>query len=224
MAPVACDHLVPALSQPGATRPDGRKRQQTQDAIQEAALGAWAVLCPPSPSCLAYPRTMRPANGRSHAHRLCGMGAMPWEQPSRTRRAPLNPAPLWPVVAGVDAALERAAPVGACRPFAGPWRLAGAGTASCSSRALPGDRGSQRPQRHGPVPCVHHGSTPVIVAPGTPEVMALAPECSTPPAGQEPQDGAQVAATRWMARQAGRSPHVTLCGDALYGQHPWCAR
>ena len=73
-----------------------------------------------------------------------------------------------------------------------------------------GDRCSQRTQRNSQVTYVHHGITPVIVAPGNPEVMALAPAFITPPEGHEPQDCAQVAATRWSERQAGRYPPVTL--------------
>lgn len=223
MAPVAFDHLVQARSQQCATLPDCRQGPHTQDAINEAALGAVAVFCTPSPSVLASQRTMRHATGRSPATRLCGMGEMPCDQQRRTRRAPLDPAPLLPVFAGGYAALERSAPWGSCRTCAGPWRIACAGTEDVSSRAMHGDCGSQRPQRHGPVTSVHHVSTPGSVAPGTPAVLAVEPECLTPPEGQAPQDGAQVAAQRWSARPAGRSPHVTICGDARYGTQPLCA-
>jgi hypothetical protein len=132
------------------------------------------------------------------------MGEIPCAQQIRTLRAPSDPAPLLPVCEGVSAALERAAPLGAFRTCAGQLRLAFEGTDDVSSPAMHGDRCSQRTQRHGPVTSVHPGLPPVIVAPGNPAVSAVAPEFSTPPDGHETQDGAQVAAKRWMERQAGR--------------------
>jgi hypothetical protein len=49
-----------------------------------------------------------------------------------------------------------------------------------------------------------------MVAPGKHEVITLAPEFITPQDGQAQQAGEQVAATRWIERQAGRSPQVTI--------------
>jgi hypothetical protein len=85
-----------------------------------------------------------------------------------------------------------------------------------------GDRCSQRTHRNGQVTAVHHVLTPVLVAPGNPAVMALQPECSTPPDGHAQPDWAQVAAQRWIARHAGRSPHVTSVGDDRSCQQPVC--
>lgn len=204
MEPWAFDHLVQALDQQCATRPDGRQGKNTPYAINEAALGAVAVFFTPSPAFLAYQRTMRQAKGRSHATSLLGMGEMPCDQQSRTLLDPIDPAQLLPVFEGVDAALERSAPLGSCRTCAGQLRIAFDGTEDFSSQAIHGDRCSQRTHRHGPVTSVHQVITPVLVAPGNPDVMALAPEFITPQDGHEQQDGEQVAATRWMERQAGR--------------------
>ena len=67
--------------------------------------------------------------------------------------------------------------------------------------------------------------TPVLVAPGTAEVLALEAECSTPQAGHATHDGAQEAATRWGQRQAPLVPctNVTVRGDALFCHPPCCA-
>jgi hypothetical protein len=62
-----------------------------------------------------------------------------------------------------------------------------------------------------------------MVAPGKPAVITLEPAFITPQDGPAKPDGEQAAATPWMARQAGRYPQVTICGDDLYGKHPWCA-
>jgi hypothetical protein len=42
MAPLAFDHLLQALDQQFASLPDCRTGQNTQDAIEDAALGAFA--------------------------------------------------------------------------------------------------------------------------------------------------------------------------------------
>jgi hypothetical protein len=43
-----------------------------------------------------------------------------------------------------------------------------------------------------------------MVAPGKPAVIPLEPECITPHDGHAKQECEQVAAKRWIARQAGR--------------------
>lgn len=128
MEPLAFDHLVQALSQQCATRPDCRKGKNTQYAINDAALGAFAVFFTQSPSFLAYQRTMRQAKGRSHANSLFGMGEIPCDHQIRTRLDPIDPAQLFPVFEGGYAALERSAPLGSFRTFAGPLRIAFDGT------------------------------------------------------------------------------------------------
>jgi hypothetical protein len=149
-----------------ARRPEGEAYPVGEQI--EAALGAVAVFLTPSPAFLAYPRTRRQANGRSHATSLWGMGEIPCAQQIRTLRAPSDPAPLLPVCEGVSAALERAAPLGAFRTCAGQLRLAFEGTDDVSSPAMHGDRCSQRTQRHGPVTSVHPGIPPSSSPLGTP--------------------------------------------------------
>jgi hypothetical protein len=64
--------------------------------------------------------------------------------------------------------------------------------------------------------------TPVLVAPGQPEVIALRPEFITPQDGHTKQDCELAAAKRWLEHNATRyhSGPVTLLGDDLYAHQP----
>ena len=78
------------------------------------------------------------------------------------------------------------------------------------------------PIANGQVTYFHQAITPVIVAPGKHEVIPLEPEFITPQDGHAKQDCEQVAAKRWIERQAGRYQQVTILGDDLYCKQPFC--
>ncbi|MGH8059234.1 MAG: hypothetical protein ACREOH_18700 [Candidatus Entotheonellia bacterium] len=214
-AALAFDHLVQAFHHQVASRPDDRTGQKTQYAIEDAALGAFAVFCTQSPSFLASQRRMQQAKGRSNAASLCGIQDIPCENQIRTRLDPVAPARLFPVFEGLYGALERAGQVSAFRCFAGQLLMALDGTESFASQAMPWARCSQRTHAKGQVTYVHQAITPVMVAPGQPAVIPLEPECITPHDGHAKQKCEQVAAKRWIARQAGRYRSVTILGDDL---------
>ena len=220
---LAFDDLLQALHQQLAALPDDRTGKNTQYAIKDAALGACAVFLTQSPSFLAYQRTMQQAKGRSNAESLFGMAAMPCDNQIRSLLDPVAPARLFPVFEEVYAALEGAGHVSAFRAFAGQLLMALDGTEYFASQAMHGARCSQRTHANGRVTYVHHAITPVIVAPGTHEVITLEPECITPQDGHAKQDCEQVAAKRWIERQAGRYQQVTIVGDDLYCKQPLCA-
>ena len=165
---------------------------------------------------------MRQAKGRSNADSLFGMGEIPCDNQIRTLLDPIEPAQLFPVFEGVYAALDRAEQLGSFRAFAGQLLMAFDGTEFFSSREIHCDRCSQRTHRNGQVTYFHQVITPVLVAPGNPAVIALQPEFITPQDGHEKQDCEQVAAKRWIERQAGRYPHVTILGDDRSCQQPFC--
>ena len=124
-ATLAVDHLVTRLHQQLAALPDDRKGKNTQYAIKDAALGAFAVFFTQSPSVLAYQRTMQQAKGRSNAESLFGMAAMPCDIQIRRLLDPVAPAQLFPVFEEVYAALEGARHVSAFRSFVGQLLMAG---------------------------------------------------------------------------------------------------
>ena len=221
---LAFDDLVQALHHQLAALPDDRRGQNTQYAIKDAALGAFAVFFTQSPSFLAYQRTMQQAKGRSNADRLFGLTDMPCDHQIRTLLDPVAPARLFPVFEGVYVALERAGHVSALRAFAGQLLMALDGTAYFSSPEIHGAHCSQRTHANGRVTYVHQAITPVMVAPRTPAVIPLEPEFITPQDGHAKQDCEQVAAKRWLERQTGRYQQVTILGDDLYGKQPFCER
>jgi Transposase DDE domain len=216
------DDLVKALHHQLAMLPDYRTGQNTQYAIKDAALGAFAVFFTQSPSFLAYQRTMQQAKGRSNAESLFRIEAMPCDNQIRTLLDPVAPARLFPVFEGVYKALERAGHVSAFRSLAGQLLIALDGTEYFASKEIHCRRCSQRTHAKGQVTYFHQAITPVIVAPGKPAVIPLEPEFITPQDGHAKQDCEQVAAKRWMERQAGRYQSVTILGDDLYCKQPFC--
>ena len=81
---LAFDDLVQALHQQLAALPDYRKGKNTQYAIKDAALGAFALFFTQCPSCLAYQRMMQHTKERSNAETLFGMDAIPCDNQIRT--------------------------------------------------------------------------------------------------------------------------------------------
>ena len=138
------------------------------------------------------------------------MGAIPCDHQIRTWLDPVAPAQLFPVFAEVYAALEGAGPRLSWRVFADQRLIALDGTDYFASQEIHGARCSQRTHPNGQVTYVPQALTPVIVAPGTHAVITLEPEFITPQDGHAKQAGEQVAAKRWMARQAGRYRRVTI--------------
>lgn len=222
MEGLAFDPLVQALHQQLASLPDYRKGKNTRYAIKDAALGAFAVFFTQSPSFLAYQRTMQQAKGRSNAESLFGIGDIPCDNQIRTLLDPVAPAQLFPVFAGVYAALEEAGQLSSWRGFADQLLIALDGTEYFASKEIHCARCSQRTHANGQVTYVHQAITPVIVAPGRHEVISLEPEFITPQDGHAKQDCEQVAAKRWIERQAGRYQQVTILGDDLYCKQPFC--
>ncbi len=66
--------------------------------------------------------------------------------------------------------------------------------------------------------------TPIILAPGHPEVIALEPQFITPQDGHEKQDCENTAAKRWLEQHGSRMQAlgVTILGDDLYCRQPLC--
>ncbi|MGH8058789.1 MAG: ISNCY family transposase [Candidatus Entotheonellia bacterium] len=221
-AALAFEDLVQAFHHQLASLPDSRKGKKTQYAITDAALGAFAVFCTQAPSFLASQRTMQQAKGRSNAASLFGIQDIPCDNQIRTLLDPVAPAQLFPVFEGVYAALERAGHVSAFRFFAGQLLIALDGLEYFSSQEIHCAQCSQRTHANGRVTYVHQAITPVIVAPGKPQVIPLEPEFITPQDGHAKQDCEQVAAKRWIERQAGRYQQVTILGDDLYCKQPFC--
>ncbi len=83
---------------------------------------------------------------------------------------------------------------------------------------------SSRQHNNGTVTYFHQALLPVIVAPGNPQVISLAPELITPQDGHDKQDCEQQAAKRWIKAHAEQfqDVQITLLGDDLYSRQPLC--
>ncbi|MBI3327253.1 MAG: hypothetical protein HYZ81_11200 [Nitrospinae bacterium] len=70
----------------------------------------------------------------------------------------------------------------------------------------------------------HQALTPVLVAPGKPDVIALPPAFIRPQDGHDKQDCEIAAAKRWLHQHAEhyRGMKITILGDDLYCQQPFC--
>lgn len=221
-ARLAFDSLVKGLHHVLDALPDDRHGTNIQYTIKDAALGAFAVFFTQAPSFLAYQRTMQRAKGRSNADSLFGIEHVPCDNQIRTLLDPVDPARLFPVFEGIADALDQAGQLSSFRTFAGQLLIALDGTEYFASQAIQCDHCSHRTHRAGRVTYFHQVITPVIVAPGKPEVIALPPEFITPQDGHEKQDCEQQAGKRWLASHAGRYGPVTFLGDDLYCKQPFC--
>ena len=222
--PLRFDALVDTVHEVLDQLPDTRRGKNIQYAIKDAALAAFAVFFTQSPSFLAHQRTLRQAKGISNAERLFGITQVPCDNQIRTLLDPVPPEELVPIFSSIIHALTRAGVVDTFRDFDETLLIALDGTQYFSSQHISCPTCSQKTAASGTVTSSHCMITPVIVAPGKAEVLALEPEFITPQDGHAKQDCEQEAAKRWVRRQAPRLPfaNVTVLGDDLFCHYPFC--
>ena len=99
------------------------------------------------------------------------------------------------------------------------------GTSYFSSKAIHCQNCLTRQLGNGHTLYYHAAITPVIVCPGQSQVIALPPEYIMPQDGHDKQDCERAAGKRWLHTHAAQvAPHgVTLLGDDLYSNQPFCA-
>jgi hypothetical protein len=99
------------------------------------------------------------------------------------------------------------------------------GTTYFSSKAIHCPHCLTRHLTNGQTLYYHAAITPVIICPGQSQVIALPPEYIMPQDGQVKQDCERTAGKRWLRQHAAQiAPHgVTLLGDDLYSNQPFCA-
>jgi len=224
--PLAFDALVHTFHTLLDHLPDTRRGKNTQYAIKDAALAAFAVFFTQSPSFLAQQQTLRQATGRSNAEQLFGLTQIPCDNQIRRLLDPVPPAQLLPIFATITQALTTAGVVETFRAVDDTLLIALDGTQYFSSQRISCRNCTQKTAPTGTVTYSHSAITPVIVAPGRAEVLALAPEFITPQDGHAKQDCEQEAAKRWVQRHAPHLPfsNVTVLGDDLFCHYPFCAR
>lgn len=214
-------HLRETLAQ----LPDRRRGTNTSYAMEDFALSAFALFFTQSPSFLAHQKAMRQQRGCDNAHSLFGITQIPSDNQVRHMLDPVPPQALHPLF---DQALDSVREAGLLEEFRGVHHstlIALDGTGYHSSAKIHGPCCSHLTPEKGPRIYFHSALTPVMVAPGRTEVLALRPEYIVPQDGHEKQDCEIAAAKRWLAANFAFYRHhgpITLLGDDLYAHPPFC--
>ncbi|EQD36534.1 transposase, partial [mine drainage metagenome] len=95
--PLSLDFLVESLKGLMRSAPDQRTGKNCVYRMEDAARAAFAVFYTPSPSFLAYQRTMEQTQGQSNAQTLFGMSQIPTDNGVRTMLDPVAPHHLFPL-------------------------------------------------------------------------------------------------------------------------------
>jgi len=223
--PLGFDALKGILYRRIAHLPDHRKESpNTQYAIQDAALGAFGIFFTQSPSFLEYQRRLQHAKGQNNAHTLFDVEQIPCDNQVRKLLDPLAPSSLDAVFVEVFEGLEQHHMLDNFHVLGDQLLVAMDGTNSFSSNTIHCHNCLTRQLSNGPTLSYHAAITPVIVCPGSSQVIALPPEYIMPQDGHTKQDCERAAAKRWLATHAEQmAPHgVTVLGDDLYSNQPFC--
>src|SRR5215210_2550113 len=191
--------LLKHLEQVFDAVPDARNGPNTQYALADAGLGAFAVFFTQSPSFLAHQRAMKLDKRLSNAERLFALHALPSDTQIRNLLDPIAPAVLKPIYHQVFQTLENTGVLEGYRSFGRQLLIALDGTQYFASKQIHCPQCSQRQLANGQTQYFHSVLTPVLVHPGHPQVLALAPEFVVPQDGHEKQDCEIQAGKRWLA-------------------------
>ena len=224
--PLDFDVLKDILHRRTAQLPDHRKASpNTRYAIQDAAWGAFGIFCTQSPSFLEYQRRLQHTKGQNNAHTLFDVEQIPCDNQVRARLDPITPSSLDAVFVEVFAGLEHHRMLSHFRVLGDQLLVALDGTNDFASQAMHCPNCLTRQRTNGQTLSYHAAITPVLVCPGQSQVMALPPEYIMPQDGHATQDCERAAGTRWLSTHAAQvAAHgVTLLGDDLYSNQPFCA-
>ena len=206
---------------------DRRTGQNRSYAMEDFGLSAFAVFFTQSPSFLAHQKAMQAARGVNNALSLFGIQSFPSDNQIRGMLDPVPPASLFPVYDAIYDALREQGILQTFRGVHDSTLIALDGTWYHSSQKIHCACCSSLQHASGQITYYHSALTPVLVAPGRAEVIALRPEFITPQDGHTKQDCEIAAAQRWLEQNAARyllQGPVTLLGDDLYAHQPSCRR
>lgn len=222
--PFSFDALVKHFHSVFDALPDRRTGSNTVYSMKDAALGAFAVFFTQTPSFLAFQKAMEVVKGKSNAQSLFQMEQIPCDNRIRTLLDPVAPRHLFPLFSTIFEGLHTGGYLSGFRSFNDDLLLALDATDYFSSQKIHCPQCSQTSHKNGTITYSHQAITPVLVAPGHEQVIALSPEFITPQDGHEKQDCETAAAKRWLTQHAHYySPlGVTVLGDDLYCHQPLC--
>ena len=218
------DHLVGKLQQLFQEFPDKRTGKNTIYSIQDVAMAAFSVFFTQSPSFLAHQTAMAEVKGKSNAQTLFGIQSIPSDNHIRQLLDVVPPQQVFPMFDTAFTGLNESGQLQAFRAVNDQLLIALDGTQYHSSNTIHCESCTAKQHRNGTTSYSHTVVTPVIVAPGNPHVLPLAPEFITPQDGHQKQDCETAAAKRWISQYSSRyrALNVTLLGDDLYSRQPLC--
>lgn len=205
--------------------PDKRTGKNLTYSMEDAALGAFSVFFTQCPSFLAYQRSMDEAKGKSNAQTVFGMDRIPTDNHIRDLLDLVSPETVYPVFDAAHQILAESGHIESFRVLNGDLLITLDATWYFSSKKIHCDNCSTIEHKDGSITYYHSALTPVIVAPGRSEVVALAPEFILPQDGHDKQDCENAAAKRWIQNRGEKysDMKVTVLGDNLYCNQPICS-
>ena len=220
------DELVGSLRQTLGGLPNPHTGDNTHYSMEDIGLSAFSVFFTQSPSFLSSQKTLEKAKGRSNAQSLFQIEEIPCDNHIRQTLDAIPPDKLFALYDEVYQALRQAGLLESFRAVHQTQLIALDGTWYFSSQKIHCAHCCCLEHKSGDKTYYHSALTPVIVAPGQPQAIALRPEFITPQDGHTKQDCEIAAAKRWLEKNgATYSPlKATLLGDDLYSHQPFCRR
>jgi len=220
--------LISRLRDCAAALPDSRKGANTRFTMADIALSAFSIFFMQCPSFLAFQQSMQRQKGRNNAQSLFGIEKIPSDNHVRDILDPIAPEQLFGMFDEVyqaygDCGLLESMRQNCVNNFQ-LIALDGTRYFSSQSENIHCSNCSCSTHSNGTTTHYHVAITPVIVAPGRPEAVALKPEFIRPQDGNEKQDCEINAGKRWLAQHAEQyNKHgAILLGDDLYAHQPFC--
>jgi hypothetical protein len=176
--PSKAQSLVDRIFSTFRTLPDARKPgNHTKYSLFDAACSAFSVFFTPSPSFLAFQRTLTRTVGRNNVQSLFGVHHVPTDVQIRNILDPVAPQEVAPLIREVGDTLQVEGCLAEYRVLHGTLLVALDGTDTFSSdSAIHCPSCHVTPRSDGSVLHRHITVTPTLVAPGEPRVVPLPPE------------------------------------------------
>ena len=218
------DDWVGSLRQTLGALPDERTGDNTRYSMEDIGLSAFSVFFTQSPSFLSVQKTLQQNKGCNNAKSLFQIREIPCDNHIRQCLDPVSPDKLFPLYDEVYQAFLQDGVLESLRAFDQTQLIALDGTWYFSSDKIHCPQCSCLEHKNGKKTYYHSALTPVILAPGQPQVIALRPEFIAPQDGHTKQDCEIAAAKRWLQKNTPLySPlKATLLGDDLYCHQPFC--
>lgn len=194
--------------------------------MEDAALSAFAIFFTQSPSFLDSQVRMQKQQGKNNAASLFGVHQIPSDNQIRNLLDPVPPETLFPLMATISDELYRDGHLERFRSINRSFLIALDGTDFFSSEKISCPCCTQTTLKNGKTLNRHIAVTPVLVAPGQKDVVALPPHFVQPQDGHDKQDCELAASARWLGQWGAHYAAwgITYLGDDLYCHQPHCER